>query len=302
MRHVQQMLVLDRVGQPIAREPRLPRAERVAAAAQPKILIGDEEAVVGVAQQGQAAAGRRRSPSPRAAAGRSWRRHRGRPVRATGGAAPDRSVRRARSPSRWRSGTSTPTSTTVVATSSRMRRRQTRRARRRGPPASAGRAPGRPVAEPLAQIDEPLLGGGDVQRLALGDQRADPVDLRAFVQLARDPLQHRRHACRASAAWCGSAGGPAGFSVRRLTSISPHCVSSSVRGIGVAVITRTSVCSPLRAEQQALVDAEAVLLVDHRQGEVAILDGVLEQRVGADDNLDRAILDAAQQAARAPCP
>ena len=38
---------------------------------------------------------------------------------------------------------------------------------------------------------------------------------------------------------------PRGFSVRRDTSISPHCVSSSVRGIGVAVITSTSVFSPL---------------------------------------------------------
>ena len=38
---------------------------------------------------------------------------------------------------------------------------------------------------------------------------------------------------------------PAGFSVSREMSISPHCVSSSVRGIGVAVMTSTSVCSPL---------------------------------------------------------
>ena len=38
---------------------------------------------------------------------------------------------------------------------------------------------------------------------------------------------------------------PAGFSVSRLTSISPHWVSSKVRGIGVAVMISTSVCSPL---------------------------------------------------------
>ena len=38
---------------------------------------------------------------------------------------------------------------------------------------------------------------------------------------------------------------PGGFSASRLTAISPHCVRSSVRGMGVAVITSTSVCSPL---------------------------------------------------------
>ncbi len=89
---------------------------------------------------------------------------------------------------------------------------------------------------------------------------------------------------------------PAGFSVRRLTSISPHWVSSRVRGIGVAVMISTSVRSPLAPEGQALVDAEAVLLVDHRQRQVAVFDRVLEQRMGADDDLDGAVLDAAQQA------
>ena len=51
----------------------------------------------------------------------------------------------------------------------------------------------------------------------------------------------------------------------------------------------------LAAEQQALVDAEAVLLVDHRQRQVVILDGVLEQRVGADDHADGAVLQGAQE-------
>jgi hypothetical protein len=38
---------------------------------------------------------------------------------------------------------------------------------------------------------------------------------------------------------------PAGFSVSRDTSMSPKAVSTSVRGIGVAVITSMSGASPL---------------------------------------------------------
>ena len=53
--------------------------------------------------------------------------------------------------------------------------------------------------------------------------------------------------------------------------------------MGVAVITSTSVASTLVAEAHALLDAEAVLLVDHREAEVAELHALLEQRMGADD-------------------
>ncbi len=48
---------VDRIGQPEAGRAGLPGAQYIAAAAQPKILVGDQEAVVGVAQQGQPAAG-----------------------------------------------------------------------------------------------------------------------------------------------------------------------------------------------------------------------------------------------------
>ena len=59
-------------------------------------------------------------------------------------------------------------------------------------------------------------------------------------------------------------------------------VSASVRGIGVAVITSTSGCSPFRDQLQTLHDAEAVLLVDDRQAEILPFHVFLEQRVGAD--------------------
>ena len=59
-----------------------------------------------------------------------------------------------------------------------------------------------------------------------------------------------------------------------------------MRGIGVAVITSTcGVAVPDAAAQRvALLDAEAVLLVDDDQAEVGEPDAVLDQRVGADDD------------------
>ena len=53
VRHVQQPLVLDRIGQPEPRQSRLLRAQHVAAAAQPEILVRDQEPIVGIAQQRQ---------------------------------------------------------------------------------------------------------------------------------------------------------------------------------------------------------------------------------------------------------
>ena len=52
----------------------------------------------------------------------------------------------------------------------------------------------------------------------------------------------------------------------------------------------------LAAQGQALVDAEPVLLVYDRERQITVFHRVLEQRVGADDDLDRSVLDAAQQA------
>ena len=50
-------------------------------------------------------------------------------------------------------------------------------------------------AETLAQHGEALLGGGEIDHLAFGDQRADPVDLRAASSaraMASDHLGHGR--------------------------------------------------------------------------------------------------------------
>ena len=79
------------------------------------------------------------------------------------------------------------------------------------------------------------------------------------------------------------------------TSMSPHSVSASVRGIGVAVITSTSGCRPFAPSVAALQHAEAMLLVDDDQGQRAELDVLLHQRVRADDQVDVAALDRRQQ-------
>ena len=76
----------------------------------------------------------------------------------------------------------------------------------------------------------------------------------------------------------------AGGDASSLTSRSPKTVSASVRGIGVAVRWRT--CG-LRPSTSALrcADAEAVLLVDDRDGEVVEVDLLLDQRVRPDDDV-----------------
>ena len=77
------------------------------------------------------------------------------------------------------------------------------------------------VAEALAKRGVALLGRGHIQHLRLGDQRADPIDLRALGDGALErsitslePLERhgagRRSACR-----------PGGFSSSRDTSMSP---------------------------------------------------------------------------------
>ena len=68
-----------------------------------------------------------------------------------------------------------------------------------------------------------------------------------------------------------------------------------MRGIGVAVMTSTcgGDCA-LAAQGVALLDAEAVLLVDDDEAEVGELDVLLEQRVGADDDAGLAADDVEQ--------
>ena len=78
---------------------------------------------------------------------------------------------------------------------------------------------------------------------------------------------------------------PAGSWSRTEVSRSPKTVMATVRGMGVAVMTRR--CGrllALAAQGVALLDAEAVLFVDDDQAQVVELHLVLDQRVRADDD------------------
>ena len=68
-----------------------------------------------------------------------------------------------------------------------------------------------------------------------------------------------------------------------------------MRGIGVAVITSTSTASPLLRQREPLMHAEAVLLVDDREREIVERDVLLEQRVGADQQVDLAAREPFEQ-------
>ena len=121
--------------------------------------------------------------------------------------------------------------------------------------------------------------------------RVDPRARRRRPAAPGPTSSRTRCQARSSQAGCARAGTtvvctsprPAGSSVSVEVSRSPKTVIATVRGIGVAVITSTCGGSAgLAAERGALLDAEAVLLVDDDQAEVGELHVLLEQGVGAD--------------------
>ena len=64
-----------------------------------------------------------------------------------------------------------------------------------------------------------------------------------------------------------------------------------MRGIGVAVITSTSGCTPFCSKLETLHYAEAMLLVDDHQAQLLELDVFLEQRMGPDHHVDQPFRD-----------
>jgi hypothetical protein len=94
-----------------------------------------------------------------------------------------------------------------------------------------------------------------------------------------------------------------GSSVSVDVSRSPKTVIATVRGIGVAVITSTcGGCAGLVGQRGSLLDAEAVLLVDHDEAQVGERHLLLEQRVGADHDAGRRRTRVEQRLRRAAAP
>ena len=81
------------------------------------------------------------------------------------------------------------------------------------------------------------------------------------------------------------------ISERSRTPISDMC---SVRGIGVAESVRTSTLGAILLEALLVHDAEALLLVDDDQAEVGEGDVLLQQPMRADDDVDLALREVAQ--------
>ena len=69
----------------------------------------------------------------------------------------------------------------------------------------------------------------------------------------------------------------------------PVIAISSVRGIGVADMESTSTLVRSALHLLLVLDAEALLLVDHDQAEVLDPDVGVEQPVGADHDVDAAV-------------
>ena len=179
------------------------------------------------------------------------------------------------------SGTSTPTSTTVVATRSGVRAAGEGRDRRFLVAAgeAAVRQPDQ-AAEPFGEQPMPLHRRHRRVGLAALDHRADPVDPLAAGQRPVDGVHHLVDPLD------GHGPGDGGGAARRLL--------DQVGGGDVAIGSEHQAARDRRRghqqhvdgpalvhEVQALADAEPVLLVDHRQAQIAERHPVLEQSVRA---------------------
>ena len=149
------------------------------------------------------------------------------------------------------------------------------------------------IAEALLQMGVPLRRRGQVDDLGLLDQRADPIDARAAAHRAVD----RRHDFVQPLQRQGA----------RVDGLPPGRLLQQARGIEIAIGRHHQGARDRRRrhhqhvgglalgrQHQALMHAEAVLLVDHGERQIAERDLLLEQRVRADGERDLARLQARQ--------
>ena len=140
-------------------------------------------------------------------------------------------------------------------------------------------------AEFLLERGEAVFGGGEIGLLGFLDQRTDPIDPPPVRERAADGLDHLVEALDRQRAGVDRL--PAG-------GLFPELGNVHVAEIGEHQRARDrrrghhqhvdGVAFP--GERQALVHAEAMLLVDDREAEIAKFDVVLEQRMGADQDVD----------------
>ena len=141
------------------------------------------------------------------------------------------------------------------------------------------------VVEMLLQLGEALFGGGEIADLGLGDQRAHPVDPLAALERATDRLDHlvdARERQRAGIDRLAAGGLLAQLRDVHVAEISEHQRARDRRCGQHQHIDGLA----LAREREALVHAEAMLLVHDRERQIAEFDFVLEQRMRADQQVD----------------
>ena len=124
------------------------------------------------------------------------------------------------------------------------------------------------VAEALLQSGVALLGGGEIDAFGFLDQRTDPIDAPAGVERARDRLDHfgetiERH--RAGIDLLPAGRLLAQFGNVHVAEIGQHQRARNRRRGEHQQIDRFA----LVRQRQPLMHAEAVLLVDDGQSEIA---------------------------------
>ena len=209
------------------------------------------------------------------------------------------------------SGTSTPTSITVVATNTssspdRKRVHDLLALGRRHLAVHQAHPQPRQLPRPPAARTPRWRTGLDPRRLL--DERADdegPVsggDLGAHAVPCLVPAAVASPAPGSHTVVTGTRPGGSSSSVVR--SRSPKITMAAVRGIGVAVMTSRSgsPSAPLPAQRRPLLDAEAVLLVDHHAAQGAERHLLGQERVRADHDVDRRPTPGPASRPRAPCP
>ena len=151
-----------------------------------------------------------------------------------------------------------------------------------------------PGAEMLLEIGEAFFGGGEIAGFGFLDQRADPIDALAFVERAADALDHLVEPVERDGAGVDRLAAGGLFAQLRdfhVAEVGEHQRARDrrrgqhqhVHGLALA------------GEREALMHAEAVLLVDDGEREVAERHLVLEQRMGADQKIDLAERQAVER-------
>ncbi len=151
------------------------------------------------------------------------------------------------------------------------------------------------VAEPRLQFHKALLGGGDIEDFRFRDERADPIDLRAALDRTAGPLDHLVE--------------PLSRYDPRRDRLPSRWLLVEPRDVHIAVAREQqragdrcrrhhqefrAFAGALRLQCEALMHAETMLFVDHGKRQIAELDRLLEQSMGADQNVDLAQLQPLQ--------